>query len=190
MGVEDLGRSLFVIQKGRLKVVLMGSGGREVILSILGESDFFGEISLLDGKPRSATVIALQESRLYSLSHNAFLQYLKGHPQSLLNILEVLCERLRRADAIIGNLALLDVYGRVARFLMDLAQKEGELTEEGMMIKKPPSQAEIASMIGASRETINRAMNDFIRRGLIHKDGRKLLITPEFVDGIESDNLH
>lgn len=187
VGVEDPGRSLFLVEKGRLKVVLVGSGGREVILSILSEGDFFGEMSLLDGKPRSATVIALQESHLYALRRNDFQHYLEEKPQTLFNVLQVLCERLRHADSIIGNLALLDVYGRVARFLLDLAEREGEETDEGLLIKKSPSQAEIASMIGASRETINRALSDFVRRGMLQKQGRKLLVTPKFQADFEGE---
>jgi CRP-like cAMP-binding protein len=171
------GQTLYLIAEGRLKVALSDAQGREVILSILNEGEFFGELALLDQHPRSASVIALKNSKLYALEREDFLQYAASNPRILHNILQKLCERLRKADAIIGDLVLLDVYGRVARFLRELAQKNGTQNEEGyLVIPRIPSQQEMASMLGTSRETINRVLSDLERRGLLTRDGRQLLI--------------
>lgn len=176
--VNTPGDSMFLVAKGQLKVVL-AKGDKEAILSLLKEGDFFGEMSLLDGKERSANVVALRASELYELSRDDFQEYVQEYPKTLLNILQMLSERLRKADAIISDLTLLDVYGRVARFFLQLAEDEGEETEEGLLIRKPPSQQQIAGMLGASRETINRVISEFVRRGIFFKDGRKLLIADE-----------
>lgn len=176
--VDTPGSSLYLVEKGQLKVVL-SKGDKEAILSLLKEGDFFGEMSLLDGKERSADVVAIRASELYELSREDFLAYIEGHPKALLNILQMLSERLRKADAIISDLTLLDVYGRVARYFLQLAEEEGEESEEGILIHKPPSQQQIAGMLGASRETINRVISEFVKRGIFLKDGRKLIIANE-----------
>lgn len=176
--VDTPGSSLYLVERGQLKVVL-SKGDKEAILSLLKDGDFFGEMSLLDGKERSADVVALRASELYELSRDDFLRYVESHPKALLNILQMLSDRLRKADAIISDLTLLDVYGRVARFFLQLAEEEGEESEEGILIRKPPSQQQIAGMLGASRETINRVISEFVRRGIFLKDGRKLVIADE-----------
>lgn len=179
--VDDPGEALFLVAEGRFKVVLMGENEREVILSILKDGDFFGEISLLDNKPRSATVISLKKSLLYALSREDFLDFMTSHPHAWYGVIQVLCERLRRAGSIIGDLTLLDVYSRVARFLIDLSQREGTESEDGFLLKKTPSQAEMAAMLGTSRESINRTVSEFVRQGLLEKQGRSLLVTHQLV---------
>lgn len=174
--VDTPGNSLYLIEQGELKVTL-SKGDREVILSLLKEGEFFGEMSLLDRKPRSANVIALKNSRLYELNREDFHTFIESHPKALLKILEKLSERLRQADEIIGDLTLLDVYGRVASLLLKLAQDEGETTEQGTLIRRPPSQQQIAGMLGASRETVNRVISDFVKRGIVRKEGRQLYLT-------------
>ncbi len=155
---EEPGEALFVLVRGRVKVVLYGESGREVILSIFREpGDFFGEMSLLDDEPRSATVIAAERSRLLVLSRSAFQEHIAAHPRTAVRVLRELTRRLRRADEVIGNLALLDVYGRLAGKLRELAASEGEEREDGILIRQRPTQAEIAAMIGPSRATTPRA---------------------------------
>ena len=156
VGQDDPGDALFIIQKGRVKVVLYGDSGREVILSILRAGDFFGEMSLLDGEPRSANCIAIEKTDLLMLSREDFVKHLYEFPTTASNILAEMSMRLRRADEVIGNLALLDVYGRVARKLIELAKSDGEDTDEGIVIKERPTQQDLASMIGTSRETVSR----------------------------------
>lgn len=180
VGQEDAGEALYVLTEGRVKVVLYGDGGREAILSILRSGEFFGEMSLLDNEPRSANVIALEPTRALVLEREAFVRYVTTSPSGALAILAELSRRLRSADRIIGSLALLDVYGRVARTIQELARKDGRRTDEGILIEERPTQQEIASMVGTSRETVSRALNDFARRGLIEMNGKRLLLRHGF----------
>lgn len=183
---QQPGDSLYLIATGKVKVSLSGEKGREIILSVLGPGEFFGEMSLLDGEPRSASVIAQAPTQLYILSRDAFVDYLRRSPQTALNILGEMSRRLRRADEIIGNLALLDVYGRVAHILLDLAKKEGIQREDGILIDNRPTQQEMAAMIGTSRETVSRALNDFARRGYLTMSGRRILLKRSFALGATS----
>jgi CRP-like cAMP-binding protein len=179
---EDAGDALFVLVRGRVKVVLYGPSGREVILSIFkSPGDFFGEMSLLDDQPRSASVIAAEQSRLLVLSRSAFQGHLTSHPRSALRVLTELSRRLRRADEVIGNLALLDVYGRLAGKLRELAAAEGEERVDGILIRQRPTQSEIAAMIGTSRETVSRALSELARRGFLEMSGKKLLLRRAFL---------
>lgn len=179
---EDRGDALYVLVRGKAKVVLYGESGREIILSIFkSPGDFFGEMSLLDDQPRSATVIADEPSRLLVLSRRDFQAHIERHPRTALRVLQELSRRLRRADAVIGNLALLDVYGRLAGKLRELAAAEGEDTEEGVLVRQRPTQAEIAAMIGTSRETVSRALSEFSRRGWLAMSGKRLLLRRPFL---------
>ena len=180
VGQEDRGDALFAITAGRVKVVLYGDSGREIILSILREGEIFGEMSLVDNQPRSASVIALEPTHLLVLERSAFVPHLDSHPLTALAILAEMSRRLRQADRVIGNLALLDVYGRVARQLKDLAAKEGIETEDGILIRERPTQQEIASMVGTSRETVSRALSDFAKRGLIVLNGKSIVLRHSF----------
>jgi CRP-like cAMP-binding protein len=183
---EDAGDALYVLARGKVKVVLYGESGREIILSIFkSPGDFFGEMSLLDDEPRSASVIAVDPSRLLVVSRRDFRAHLERHPRTALRVLTELSRRLRRADAVIGNLALLDVYGRLAGKLRELALAEGEETEDGIVVRQRPTQAEIAAMIGTSRETVSRALSEFGRRGWLAMSGKRLLLRRPFVSGAE-----
>ncbi|MGI5864616.1 MAG: Crp/Fnr family transcriptional regulator [Myxococcales bacterium] len=188
VGQEDPGDSLFVVSRGKVKVVLYGRSGREVILSIFKPGDFFGEMSLLDNQPRSANVIAVEDSTLLTLERRAFAAHLEQYPRTALHILAEMSRRLRRADAVIGNLALLDVYGRVARFLRELAENEGERIDGAVVIRQRPTQQEIASMVGTSRETVSRALSEFQRRGFLEMVGRKIVLRSRFVADDDSSS--
>lgn len=171
------GDALFVLVRGKVKVVLYGESGREVILSVFSRpGDVFGEMSLLDDAPRSATVSAMEPSTLLVLSRADFRRHVDRHPSIALQVLTELSRRLRRADAIIGDLALLDVFGRLAAKLRELAGSDGEETEAGILIRQRPTQAEIAAMIGTSRETVSRALSELARRGDVVMTGKRLLI--------------
>jgi CRP-like cAMP-binding protein len=181
---EDSGDALFVLESGKVKVVLYGESGREVILSVFKRpGDFFGEMSLLDDEPRSATVLATEPSRLLVLRRSDFQAHIATHPRTALRALTELSRRLRRADEVIGNLALLDVFGRLAGKLRELAASEGEEIDGGVLIRKRPTQAEIAATIGASRETVSRALSEFARRGYLEMTGKRLLLRSGFVHG-------
>jgi CRP-like cAMP-binding protein len=179
---EERGDSLFVLVRGKVKVVLYGDSGREIILEIFkAPGDFFGEMSLLDNEPRSATVIADEASRLLVLSRRDFQSHIEAHPRTALRVLTELSRRLRRADAVIGNLALLDVYGRLAGKLRELAASEGEEVEDGVVLRHRPTQSEIAATIGTSRETVSRALSDLARRGYVVMSGKRLLLRRAFL---------
>jgi CRP-like cAMP-binding protein len=187
---DEPGDSLFVLVSGRVKVVLYGDSGREIILSMFKTpGDFFGEMSLLDNQPRSATVMSAERSRLLVLSRRDFQAHIEANPRTALRVLTELSRRLRQADGVIGNLALLDVYGRLAGKLRELAAAEGEESEEGVVLRQRPTQAEIAAMIGTSRETVSRALSDLARRGLVIVSGRKLVLRRDFVDGDSTHRL-
>jgi len=182
---EEAGDALFVIASGKVKVVLYGETGREIILSILRAGDFFGEMALLDKQPRSSNVVAVEESQLLGLDREAFQTHLTAHPPTALAVLAEMSRRLRHADEVIGNLALLDVYARVARTVRDLAQKQGEPVDGGLLIKERPTQQEIAGLIGTSRETVSRALSDFARRGLLELSGKQILVRWGFLRKLE-----
>jgi CRP/FNR family transcriptional regulator, cyclic AMP receptor protein len=181
-GQDDPGDALYIIEKGRVKVVLYGESGREVILTIFKDGDFFGEMSLLDGQPRSANVIALESTKALMLSREDFVAHLRERPNTALKVLAEMCLRLRRADEIIGNLALLDVYGRVARILIELAKKGGVAQDEGVLIRERPTQQDLASMIGTSRETVSRVLSEFQRRGFLSMQGKSILLSHGFAE--------
>ena len=179
VSAQDPGDALYVIVNGDAKVSLWSDNGREIILSTLHSGDFFGEMSLIDGEARSANVTVLRDAHILRLARKDFIGVLRRYPAITINVMTELCIRLRRADESIGNLALLDVYGRVARFLLEKAEEEGEDTPEGVIIRKMPTQQHIASRIGTSRETVSRALSEFQRRGLIEQRGKGVLVREE-----------
>lgn len=180
VSIDDPGDALYIISEGEVKVSLWNEGGgREIILDTLGSGDFFGEMSIVDGEPRSANVTCTKDALLLRLGRREFLKAIRSYPTIAINVMTEMCVRLRRADESIGNLALLDVYGRVARFLIERAEEEGEEVEDGIVIKKMPTQQHIASRIGTSRETVSRALSEFQRRGFIEQRGRGMLVRKE-----------
>jgi CRP/FNR family cyclic AMP-dependent transcriptional regulator len=182
VGQDDPGDALFVLVQGKVKVVLFGKQGREIILSMFkAPGDFFGEMSLLDDEPRSATVVAVEPATLFVLSRAAFRAHVEAQPRTALRVLQEISRRLRQADRVIGNLALLDVWGRVAGKLRELARADGIEAEDGVIIRDRPTQTEIAAMVGTSRETVSRAISEFTRRGFIQMNGKKMLLSRAFL---------
>jgi CRP-like cAMP-binding protein len=168
---DDPGDSLFVLRQGRVKVVLIGEDGREVILGVLEPGAHFGELALIDDQPRSAHVIAMDDAQLLILRREDFRRRVEANPTVAWALLTELSRRLRRADQKIGGLVLLDVPGRIARLLLDLADEAGAPT-----IEKPLTHQTIAQMIGASRETVSRAMKEFQDAGLIRVERRRIAV--------------
>ena len=155
--------SLYIIISGRLKVMMSDNEGREVILAILGSNEFFGEMSLVDDSPRSASVVAIESCELLSLAKRDFNKCLEDNFEMAMTVMRGLVKRLREADQKIGSLALMDVYGRVARLLLEMSEDVGG---ERIVVKKLAKQ-DIAKMIGASREMVSRVMKDLQIRGYI-----------------------
>lgn len=179
---DEPGDSLFVIMSGRVKVVIFGENGREVTLSILRPVDAFGEMSLFDGEARSANCISLEASTLLALSREDLLRHLANHPRTTLNLLGELARRLRRADDCIAQLALCDVNERLVHCLVGLAREEGAEVPEGLLVRRRPTQQELANMIGSCRETISRAFNQMARDGLIIPRGRAMVVTQQLIE--------
>jgi CRP/FNR family transcriptional regulator, cyclic AMP receptor protein len=168
---HDPGDSLFVVRSGRVKVVLVGEDGREVILGVLGVGEHFGELSLIDDRPRSAHVIAMDDADLLVLRREDFRKRVESSPAVAWSLLGELSRRLRQADEKIGGLVLLDVPGRIARLLLDLSDEAGSPT-----IDKALTHQTIAQMIGASRETVSRAMKEFQDANWITVEHRRITL--------------
>lgn len=177
---NEEGDFFFTILEGRIKVTILGDDGREVILSVLGPGDFFGEMALLDNEPRSATAIAVEESELLSLHRNDFQSVLNDNRSITSALIRVLSARLRRANHQISTLALLDVYGRVARVIVDMAREEGKRLRDGRIAFRRATHQEIANRIGTTRETVTRMLKDLERQGLIHVEGKEIVVQPDF----------
>jgi len=177
---HDPGDSLFMILSGRVKVTILSDDGREIILSVLGENDLFGEMSLLDNEPRSATAIVTEDTEVVILHQKEFLSIVEKRPRVLVLLLAVLSSRLRKANHQIGSLALLDVYGRVASVLLDMAKESGVRLKDGRVCFRRPTHQEIANMIGATRETVSRMISDLHRQGYIEISGKNVIIQGQF----------
>ncbi len=154
---------VYFILTGSLKVLVSDEDGREVILTMIGQSEIFGEMGIVDEEPRSATVIAVTPADLVTISKADFLHILQENFEVSLHLMRNLARRLRVADRKIESLALMDVYGRVARLLLDMAAEDGG----GRIVKRKISKQDIAKMIGASREMVSRVMKDLQTQGLI-----------------------
>jgi len=164
--------SLYIVLSGRLKVMMSDSEGKEVILSILGPGEFFGEMGLIDDEPRSASVVTIEPCELLTIAKRDFKKSLADNFEMAMAVMRGLVKRLREADRKIGSLALLDVYGRVARLLLDMAEN---VDGEKVVTKRLPKQ-DIAKMIGASREMVSRVMKDLQTGGYIEIRGSTIVV--------------
>ena len=172
----DSGDHLDVIVEGKLKLGTSSGDGRENLLSVLGPGEMFGELSLFDPGPRTATATAVTDVRLLSLGHDKVIPWVTEHPQVALDLLGRLSQRLRRTNEVVGDLVFSDVPGRVAKALIDLGERFGKETPEGLYVNHDLTQEELAQLVGASRETVNKALADFAGRNWIRLDGRAVLI--------------
>jgi CRP/FNR family cyclic AMP-dependent transcriptional regulator len=173
---EEVGSTMFIILSGRVKISRISDDGREVILSILSEGDFFGEMSLLDGHTRSASVTAIEESELLVIRREEFLQILRDFPQIAINLLKELAQRIRKSDEHIKSLSLQDATGRVATTLLRIAEDSGVFRRGQVEIAELPLQQDLANMAGTSRETISRVIKSLTEEGLLKKSSGKIII--------------
>jgi len=165
--VDDPGGALYILKSGLVKITIEDQHGDEMILRILYPTDFFGEMSLLDGMPRSATVTAQEPSEVLTISREHFLSIIEQSPKILLKMTAVLSKRLRQANELIHSLAFYDVYGKVARLLLNLAAERGRTTEQGTVIDMRLTQQELAELAGMTRETMARTLRAFQQAGCI-----------------------
>ena len=173
----DGGDQLYVIAEGKLKLGTSSGDGRENLLSILGPGEMFGELSLFDPGPRTSTATAVTDAKLLSLGQEKLLPWLVENPKVSLQLLASLAQRLRRTNEAVGDLVFSDVPGRVAKALIDLGERFGKKTDEGLFVHHDLTQEELAQLVGASRETVNKALADFAGRNWLKLDGRAVLIT-------------
>lgn len=173
----DPGDFLMVVLTGKVKVVLLGKEGQEIILALLGPRDFFGEMAILESAPRSATVMTTEASEFLCLGQQNFTTLLQNHPPIGMKILKHLSERLRQANEQIRSLAMFDIYGRIAQCLLRLGQTQGQRLDGKLVITDRPSFQELSHMIGCSRETVSRAMKVLQEDGYLIVTRKDITIT-------------
>jgi CRP/FNR family cyclic AMP-dependent transcriptional regulator len=171
----DYSDSLYCILSGRVKVFLNDDEGKEVILNVQGPGEYFGELALLDSGPRSASVMALEKCQLMVISKTDFEDFLAKHESAQKKIMLGMIKRLRALTENVRTLALLDVYGRVARVLLQLARPEGDV----LMIREELRQQDIANRVGSSREMVSRVLKDLREGGYIEVDEHRHIVIKE-----------
>ena len=172
----DEGNTMFIILSGQVKIVLPSDGGEEALLGQLDSGDFFGELSLIDGQPRSATIVASEPTETLVLHRDHWLAIVHSYPTIAINMLQVLAGRLRETDSFVEDAIFLDVPGRLAKKLLELASSYGIQTPNGTMIGLRLTQQEIARMVGATRESVNKHLRSYRARGIIDMIGQRIVI--------------
>jgi CRP/FNR family transcriptional regulator, cyclic AMP receptor protein len=172
----DPGDRLYVVIEGKIKLHRSSNDGRENMLAVLGPSEMFGELSLFDPGPRTATATALTDVRLLGLGHQDLQPWLNGRPKVALSLLRAIARRLRRTNESLADLVFSDVPGRVAKALLDLSRRFGVPAEEGIHVAHDLTQEELAQLVGASRETVNKALADFASRGWLRLEARAVVL--------------
>ena len=170
------GDRVYVITDGKIKLGRSSQDGRENLLAILGPGEMFGELSLFDPGPRTATATAVSDAVLIGLGHDDLQQWLAGRPEVAQMLLRALAQRLRRTNEALADLVFSDVPGRVAKALLDLSTRFGRPTEGGVLVAHELTQEELAQLVGASRETVNKALADFATRGWIRLEARAVVL--------------
>ena len=172
----DRGDQLYVVTDGKVKLGRTSADGRENLLAILGPGQMFGELSLFDPGPRSATVTAVTDCTMSSLSNDELGRWLDGRPEVARGLLAQLAGRLRRANDVVADLVFSDVPGRVAKALLELSSRFGRRADDGVHVHHDLTQEELAQLVGASRETVNKALADFASRGWLRLEGRSVVL--------------
>jgi CRP/FNR family cyclic AMP-dependent transcriptional regulator len=170
------GDRMYVVLDGKLKLTRAAADGRENLLSVLGPGEMFGELSLFDPRPRTSSASAVTDATLAALTHEALRPWLYERPEVSMHMLQALARRLRRANDLNADLVFTDVPGRVAKNLLDLADRFGEQEHDGLHVHHDLTQEELAQLVGASRETVNKALADFAARGWLQISARSVLI--------------
>tara|TARA_B100000809_G_scaffold118349_1_gene116676 strand:- start:405 stop:1085 length:681 start_codon:yes stop_codon:yes gene_type:complete len=173
---ESTGETFFIITSGTVKVTRLSDDGREVILALLGGSDFFGEMSLLDGEGRSANIVANEDAEVMTLSRRDFLEYLETYPKIAIALLEELAVRIRKSDQQIESLSLSDSEQRIGITLIRLAEERGTIKRGDVTVQNLPYQQDIANMAGTSRETVSRTLKLLEDKKLVKRNGSDITI--------------
>jgi CRP/FNR family cyclic AMP-dependent transcriptional regulator len=172
----DPGDKLYVVTAGKIKLGRTAADGRENLLAVLGPGEMFGELSLFDPGPRTATATAVTDTTVLGLGHDDLQPWLTGRPEVASHLLGALAQRLRRTNEAMADLVFSDVPGRVAKALLDLARRFGVQAEDGLHVTHDLTQEELAQLVGASRETVNKALADFASRGFLRLEARAVVI--------------
>jgi CRP-like cAMP-binding protein len=172
----DAGDRLYVIVEGKIKLGRTSGDGRDNLVAVLGPGEMFGELSLFDPGPRTATASALTDARLLELGHDDLRPWLTGRPEVASQLLRALAQRLRRTNESLADLVFSDVPGRVAKALLDLSRRFGVPADDGLHVTHDLTQEELAQLVGASRETVNKALADFASRGWLRLEARAVVI--------------
>lgn len=173
---EDMGTGFYIIISGQVKIVMLSTDGREHILGLLRERDFFGEMSILDGETRSATAIALSDVKTVTITREDFTKLLRNNPDMSIKIMFVLCKRLRRADRHVESLAFLSAPGRVARTILELAEEQGIKENDTIIILHKMTRQEFANIAGTSRETLTRVLMEFQDEGILDISKNQIIL--------------
>ena len=173
------GDSLYIVLGGKIKLGRRTADGRENLVAVMGPSDQFGELSLFDPGPRTATAVAVTDARLARMSKQALRTWINERPEIAEQLLRVLARRLRRTNDSVADLIFTDVPGRVAKALLQMADRFGSRESDGLRVKHDLTQEELAQLVGASRETVNKALADFVHRGWIQLQGKSVVILDE-----------
>ena len=170
------GDSLYIVLSGKIKLGRRTADGRENLVAVMGPSDQFGELSLFDPGPRTSTAVAVTDARLARMSKQALRSWITERPQIAEQLLRVVARRLRRTNAMLGDLIFTDVPGRVAKQLLQLSQRFGTMENGQLRVTHDLTQEELAQLVGASRETVNKALADFAHRGWVRLEGKTVVI--------------
>ncbi|HEX2914452.1 MAG TPA: Crp/Fnr family transcriptional regulator [Chloroflexia bacterium] len=174
---DDAGTTMYIINEGTVKVSVPSEVGTEMILSILSSGDFFGELSLFDGKPRSATVTSSGTTEVFVLHREDFIDFVSKHPKVSLQIISALSSRIRRTDTLVEDVVFLDIPARLAKKLLELSRSHGKKLPTGSIeIDLRLTQQDIANMLGTTRESVNRQLVAFQERGFISIDRQRITV--------------
>jgi len=170
------GDSLYIVLSGKVKLGRRAADGRQNLLAVMGPSDMVGELSLFDPGPRTATATAVTDTRMARMRKGALRPWLSNRPEIAEQLLRVLARRLRRTNDNMADLIFTDVPGRVAKALLDLSRRFGVASDEGIHVTHDLTQEELAQLVGASRETVNKALADFASRGWLRLEARAVVL--------------
>jgi CRP/FNR family transcriptional regulator, cyclic AMP receptor protein len=184
---DESGDVFCVIREGKVKITMISPEGKEIILTMMGPGEFFGEMALLDDAPRSATVVALEPLEVVTIWRSDFLQILADNFSITRKLLSELSKRVRRMSLRIESLATMDVYGRLARFFLDLAQQQGKVLDNGYVAVTRPTHQAIANMIGTSRETVSRLIHELMRQDLLLSEGKTVYLSKNALDQFRAE---
>lgn len=172
----DEGTALYIVKKGTIKIVLPSAEGEEIIVTMFSEGDFFGEMALLDGEPRSADAVAIESSEVFILSRTNFLSFLQTNVDAIKAILSLLSKRLRRTDDMLEDTCFLNVSARLIKKIIELAESHGQQKDNKILIDLSLTQKELGNMVGATRESINKELKLLRKQGLIIIEGSRIQI--------------